>query len=64
MTAMGEIMIEQMLLLEEISAKPNPWITGEQTEELLREVKEEPIRHRINPVKYGNYFREGRDSYV
>ena len=39
-TAMGEIMTEQMLLLEEISAKPNPWTTGEQTEELLREVKE------------------------
>lgn len=38
-TAMGEIMTEQMLLLEEISAKPNPWTTGEQTEELLREVK-------------------------
>lgn len=39
-TAMGEIMTEQMLLLEKISVKPDPWTTREQTEELLREVRE------------------------
>ena len=40
LTAMGKILAEQMLLLEEISAKPSPWTTKEQTAELIRETKE------------------------
>ena len=40
LTAMGNILAEQMLLLEEISAKPSPWTTKEQTAELIRETKE------------------------
>lgn len=40
MTAMGELLTEQMLLLEEIAARPSLWTTREQTVELLREVKE------------------------
>ena len=40
LTAMGEIMTEQVLLLEEWSTKPSPWATQEQTAELIREAKE------------------------
>lgn len=40
LTAMGELLTEQMLLLEEMSAKPSPWTTQEQTAELIREAKE------------------------
>ena len=40
LTAMGKILAEQMLLLEEISAKPSPWTTKEQRAELIRETKE------------------------
>lgn len=39
LTAMGELLTEQMLLLEEIAGRPSPWTTREQTVELLREVK-------------------------
>ena len=40
LTAMGKILAEQILLLEEISAKPSPWTTKEPTAELIRETKE------------------------
>lgn len=40
LTAMGELLTEQVLLLEELSTKPSPWTTREQTAELIREVKE------------------------
>lgn len=33
LTAMGELLTEQMLLLEEIAARPSPWTTREQTAE-------------------------------
>ena len=39
LTAMGELMAEQILLLEGISARPRPWATQEQTAELIREMK-------------------------
>lgn len=40
LTAMGELLTEQMLLLEEMSAKPSPWTTQEQTAELIQEARE------------------------
>ena len=40
LTAMGELLAEQMLLLEEIAARPNPWATQEQMTELIREARE------------------------
>lgn len=40
LTAMGKILAEQMLLLEEISAKPSLWTAKEQTAELIWETKE------------------------
>lgn len=40
LTAMGELLAEQMLLLEEIAARPNPWATQEQMVELIREARE------------------------
>ena len=40
LTAMGELLTEQMLLLEEMSAKPSPWTTQEQMVELIREARE------------------------
>lgn len=40
LTALGNLLAEQMLLLEEISAKPSPWTTQEQTAELVRETRE------------------------
>ena len=40
LTAMGELLAEQMLLLEEIAARPKSWTTQEQTAELIREVRE------------------------
>lgn len=39
LTAMGELLAEQMLLLEEIAARPKSWATQEQTAELTREAK-------------------------
>ena len=40
LTAMGELLAEQMLLLEEIAARPKPWATQEQMVELIREARE------------------------
>ena len=40
LTAMGELLAEQMLLLEEIAARPKPWATQEQMTELIREARE------------------------
>lgn len=40
LTAMGKLLTEQILLLEEISARPKSWATQEQTAELIREAKE------------------------
>lgn len=40
LAAMGELLAEQVFLLEEISVKPRPWVTQEQSAELIREVKE------------------------
>lgn len=40
LTAMGKILAEQMLLLEEMSAKPSPWTTQERIAELIQEAKE------------------------
>lgn len=40
MTALGELLAEQMLLLEKISTRPSPWTTQEQTADLIREAKE------------------------
>ncbi len=40
LTALGNLLAEQILLLEEIFAKPSPWTTQEQTAELVREAKE------------------------
>ena len=57
LTAMGKILAEQMLLLEEISAKPSPWTTREQTAELIREAKE---IHRL--LKQAGKKRERRFS--
>ena len=39
LAAMGELLAEQILLLEEISARPRSWTTQEQTAELIREMK-------------------------
>ena len=39
LTAMGEIQTEQMLLLNELAAKPRPWTTSGQTAEILAEMK-------------------------
>lgn len=40
LTAMGELLAEQVLLLEKIAARPNPWATQEQMTELIREARE------------------------
>lgn len=40
LTAMGEILAEQVLLLEKISARPSLWATKEQAMELIQEAKE------------------------
>ena len=40
LTTLGELLAEQMLLLEEIAARPNPWATQEQMTELIREARE------------------------
>ena len=37
---LNELLTEQMLLLEEMSAKPSPWTTQEQTAELIQEARE------------------------
>lgn len=39
LAAIGELLAEQILLLEGISARPRPWATQEQTAELIREAK-------------------------
>ena len=39
LTTLGELLAEQMLLLEEIAARPKSWATQEQTAELIREAK-------------------------
>ncbi len=39
LTAMGGLLAEQVLLLEEIAARPKSWATQEQTAELIREAK-------------------------
>ena len=40
LTAMGELLSEQLLLLEEMSARLSSWVTKEQSAELIREAKE------------------------
>ena len=40
LTAMGELLAEQVLLLEKIAARPKPWATQEQMTELIREARE------------------------
>lgn len=39
LTAMGELLAEQTILLSELTASPKPWATREQLEELIREAK-------------------------
>ncbi|WP_251315912.1 hypothetical protein [Flintibacter muris] len=39
LTTLGELLAEQMLLLEQIAAQPKSWETQEQTAELIREAK-------------------------
>ena len=39
LAAIGELLAEQILLLEGISARPRSWATQEQTAELIREMK-------------------------
>ena len=40
LTAIGQLLAEQTVILEEISSQPHPWATRDQMTELLREVKE------------------------
>ena len=43
LTATGELLTEQILLLEEITTRPRSWATQEQAAELIQEAKK--IRH-------------------